>query len=111
MFETIPALYGPQIDIILIIVVFNIISYAVYYRIYGKNFAAAANVDFKVSIIEILLLVIMYAGHGVTVLAFGDQLAWYWWYIVVSLPIEIIFFLGYRRLLGLSWEEMFGSKQ
>lgn len=110
MFETAPELFGPQIDIILIIIGFNIFGYVIYAALYGKDLAKVSIADFKLSLVEILLLLALYLNNDVTVPAFGTEISWVWWYVIVSLPIELLFFFGYRRYLGISWNEMLGGK-
>ena len=103
-------LVNPLIDILLFSLAFNVCSYAAYAYIYKQEFAKIASVDIKLSLVEILLVVLNYGWRGVTISLpfFGDT--WWWvWYMIVSIPMGFLFLFIYKYLFGLGWSEMLGS--
>ena len=103
-------LFSPLIDIVLISLVFNVFAYLMYARLYGREFSKIASVDIRLSLVELLLVVANYATTGTVVQVLGYQLEWWLWYIIISIPIEILFFFAYKRYFNLSWDEIAGSR-
>lgn len=101
-------IFGPAIDIVLISLVFNTLAYAAYIKLYGREFNKVASVDLRLSLVEILIIIANYAHSGAVIALGSVELSWIWWYILVSIPIELAFFFGYKRYTGLSFEEMSG---
>lgn len=102
-------LISPLVDIVLVSVVFNVAAYGAYAYIYKREFAKIASVDIRLSIAELLLVIANYAGSGAVIGLWGYEISWWLWYIIVSIPVEIIFFMAYKYYFGLSWEEIAGS--
>ena len=103
-------IFGPAVEIVLLIVALNIVAYGIYAWLYQKDFQKIAMIDLRFSVIEVLLLIANYAGSGATVLTLGSELAWYWYYIIVSIPLEIAFFIAYKKCIGARWAEVFEAE-
>ena len=101
--------FTPAIDIVLISLLFNCVAYAAYSKFYGREFNKIASVDLRLSLVEILIIIANYAHSGVTVALGSIELSWIWWYILISIPIELCFFFLYKWYFRLSWEEMAGA--
>lgn len=103
-------LFSPLVDIVLIGLVFNLAAYMAYARWFGREFNKIASVDFRLSLAELLLVVANYAGSGVIVAIGSLETSWLWWYVIVSIPIELSFFFAYKWYFGLSWSDMSGGR-
>ena len=102
-------LANPALDIILISVLFNVFAYAAYAKLYGKQMGKIASVDLRLSLVELLLIMINYYGSSTVISVLGYSIDWWLWYIIISIPIEILFFMSYKRYFSLTWEEIAGS--
>ena len=100
---------NPALDIIAIAVLFNLFAYGVYAFLYGREFSKIASVDLRLSLVELLVIGINYYGSKTVVTVLGMSFEWWIWYILISIPIEILFFMSYKRYFNLSWEEIAGS--
>lgn len=102
-------LVAPYLDIVLISIGFNIFAYAMYAYLYKREFVKIASVDLRLSIAELLLVIAIYAPGGVIVsVPYIGDMAWWMWYIIISIPIEIIFFFAYKNYFNLSWDDIVG---
>lgn len=101
--------FNPAIDIVLISLVFNAMAYIAYAKLYGKEFNKIASVDLRLSLVEILIIIANYVNSGITITWASFELSWIWWYIMISIPIELAFFFLYKWYFNLSWEEMAGA--
>jgi|GEM_PF-3078216 len=100
---------NPALDIILISVLFNVFAYGAYAYLYGREFSKIASVDIRLSLVELLLVIVNYYGSKTLVTVLGVNFDWWVWYILISIPIEILFFMSYKRYFNLSWDEIAGS--
>ncbi|MFW0871256.1 MAG: hypothetical protein ACKKL4_02265 [Patescibacteria group bacterium] len=104
-------IFNPALDIVLISLLFNLVAYFAYAQLYGKEFSKIASVDLRLSLAEILIIIANYAHSGVVITLGGIELSWIWWYILISIPIELGFFFAYKWYFNLSWEELSGIKK
>lgn len=102
-------LANPALDIILISVLFNVFAYGAYVYLYKREFSKIASVDIRLSLVELLLVVINYYGSQTVVTVLGISFQWWVWYIIISIPIEILFFMSYKRYFNLTWDDIAGS--
>lgn len=102
-------LFSPLVDIVLISLLFNVFAYVAYARLYGREFNKIASVDLRLSIAELLLVIANYANSGTVVTVWGQEFSWVWWYVIISIPLEIIFFFAYKWYFSLSWTDISGG--
>ncbi len=102
-------LASPALDIILISVLFNLLAYGAYAYLFKKEFSKIASIDIRLSLVTILVIMINYYGSGTIITFLGMNFDWWVWYIIISIPIEILFFMSYKTYFGLTWDDIAGS--
>lgn len=100
------AITTPAIDILVFTSLAYAFAYFGYTIIFKKDFAAVTQADLKFSIAMILLVVANYWGSGILVSVWGLKMHWLLYYFIISGLIEIIYFLLYKRKVGLTWKQI-----
>jgi len=101
--------FTPAIDILIFTLVSYAIAYYLYIRICGKDFAAVASADIKVSLSLLLIVSAYYYNSGASVNFFGKDIHWFLYYLFISGVIEILFFILYKKITKISWKEIAGK--
>ena len=104
-------LISPLLDIVLFTLVFNLFSYLAYAYIYGREFNKIASVDLRLSLTELLIIISNYAYSGTVVVIGALEFHWFWWYIMVSVPVELALFFAYKWYFGLTWRDITGNSK
>ena len=102
-------LFSPLWDIVLISLVFNVGAYAVYAHVYGREFNKISSVNLRLSLVELLVVVANYANSEIVVMVGTVEFSWLWWYVIVSVPTEIVCFFIYKWYFKLSWKDISGA--
>lgn len=105
MFDTV--FITPAIDILIFTSIAYGCAYLIYMTVYKKDFNAVMSVDVKFSIMLLLLVIAAYYGSGISVVAFGTEMHWLLYYLVVSGLIEVVLFILYKENIGVSWSDIF----
>jgi amino acid transporter len=96
----------PAIDMIIALLAIYAVLYYLYIRIYKKDLKGIYSVDIKVSLTLLLLVIALYYDSGMTMNLVGLEVGWLAFFILISFMIETLFFLLYRRVVGLSWKQV-----
>lgn len=96
----------PSIDMIVALTAIYTILYYLYIRIYGKDIKGFYGVDVKVSLTLLALVIALYYNTGITMDFLGFEISWLGFFILISFMIETVYFLAYRRIVGLSWKQV-----
>lgn len=94
-------LYGTEIDILLFVLIFDLLAYFAYAKVYKRNLKEIARQDIKVSLISLILVSINYYGTGSMTNLFGAELNWFWYYIIADSFVSIAmmyFYMNYYNL-------------
>ena len=100
----------PAIDMLIFALVMYGVAFWVYIRLYKKDFAGVVSADLKVSLVLLSLVVAVYAGTRTQVHIAGFSFHWFPYYLVLSGLVEVIYFILYKKVTGLSWRQIGGQK-
>jgi len=100
----------PAIDMLIFAVIMYGIAFWVYVRLYKKDFAGVVSADLKVSLVLLSLVMAVYAGTGTIIKVLGFSLHWLPYYLILSGIIEVVYFVFYKKITGLSWKQIGGQK-
>lgn len=97
--------YGPEIDILLFVLVFDLLAYFTYAYVYKRDLKSMATQDIKVSLISLIIISLNYYGTGVDAYLLGDYLNWFWYYLILDTFVSICMMYFYMRYYNLKMKD------